>query len=398
MNNIDVIEVDDNFQSALPYYWVLLIADADQQKKYISEIEKSELSDKGKKELIGAINEIWKKYPMKYEKIGHTTYISPDTKNQEITLTKSENLTLQQLDLVHSLADSATVITPKWAVIPCHYYLMYYAALNNGYPDPDTAAEHSGDPDEGLYWNLPDHWYNPSVGTGGAPGKAQYEYNWARYYYQSGDISLASTHAGIASHYLTDVGNPLHTGCEADQFVDILLHPAPNDVHHLYEAYVSSHWDDFDDYVMGNQYVYKWEWSENNGASDSTKAVATSSHRFVDTLFTKIHDNRSGFWQEDLWPREITRVCFMAASQYTNGMVDAIMLKTIPGCTNLPTDPDNDRDIEDLNGNTQIDYDDVVLYFNYLEWIQTNEPIAPFDYNNNGHIDFNDLIMLYNEI
>lgn len=177
-----------------------------------------------------------------------------------------------------------------------------------------------------------------------------------------------------------------------------IIHPAPNDVHSLYEAYVSSHWDDFDQYVMGNQYVFKWEWSENNGASDSTKAVATSSHRFVDTLFTKIYKNRQGFWNEDEWTREITRVCFLAASKYTNGMVDAIMLKTMPGCTNLPTDPDYDMDIEDLNGNQDIDFDDVILYFNYLEWIETNEPIVPFDYNNNGRIDFDDLFILYNEV
>jgi len=40
----------------------------------------------------------------------------------------------------------------------------------------------------------------------------------------------------------------------------------------------------------------------------------------------------------------------------------------------------------------------VILYFNYLEWIETNEPIVPFDYNNNGRIEFDDLYILYSEV
>jgi hypothetical protein len=396
-NNIDVIEVDDTFQSTVPYYWVILIADDKQKKIFISEIEESEISVKDKIELKSRLLEIWKAYPMKFEKIGHTTYISPDTKNKEIILTESENLTLQQVDLIYSFKDNITLITPKWACSPSHYDLVYYAALNSGYPDPVTAAQHSGDPDDNFPWDAPEMWYNPDSQIGGAPGMAQQSFDYARGYYQLGNVSGASIWIGRSSHYLTDVGNPLHTGREWDQIRDYLLHfLTHDDVHSLYESYVSTHWDDFDSWVMGNQYIYKWDW--NDGADDSTIAVATSSHRFVDTLWTKIYNNRAGFWNEDDWTREITRICFMTSSQYNNGLIDAVMLKPIPGCENLPTDPDLDRDIEDLNGNGGIDYDDVVLYFHYLEWIQENEPIVPFDYNNNGFIDFDDLVRLYNEL
>ena len=395
LNGIDVIEVDDNLQSAVPYYWVLLISDDDQKQIFISEIEKSGLSDQDQTELKANLLDIWKKYPMKFEKIGHTTYISPDTKNKEVALTKSEILTLQQMDIIHSFKDNLTIINPKWAVNPCHYDLVYYAALNSGYPDPITAAEHSGDPDNYLPWNSPSMWFNPDWNTGGAPNNAQIWFFQARIYYQSGNINDASVWIGSASHFLTDVSNPLHTGHEAGQFLDKILHPNGDDIHSLYESYVSTHWDDFDDYVMGNQYSYKWDW---NGADASTVAVATSSHRFVDTLYTKIYYNRAGFWNEDYWTREITRVCFMTASQYANGLINAIRLKAFPGYTILPTDPDYDRDIEDLDGNSIINYDDVLLYFTNMEWIRLNQPIVPFDYNNNGYIDFNDVVILYSEI
>jgi len=48
-----------------------------------------------------------------------------------------------------------------------------------------------------------------------------------------------------------------------------------------------------------------------------------------------------------------------------------------------------------VNGNGRIDFDDVVQYFLYLEWIQDNEPVKLFDYNNNDRIDFDDLYILF---
>ncbi len=62
--------------------------------------------------------------------------------------------------------------------------------------------------------------------------------------------------------------------------------------------------------------------------------------------------------------------------------------------TCLPSDPDGNGLYEDLNGNGRIDFNDVVIYFNAMEWISQNQPVEAFDYNGNGRIDFNDLIFL----
>lgn len=69
-----------------------------------------------------------------------------------------------------------------------------------------------------------------------------------------------------------------------------------------------------------------------------------------------------------------------------------------PDVEGPPTDPFGDGVYWDLNGNGWIDWNDVVLYFTYLEWIQDNEPVSLFDYNGNGFIDFNDLIVLFNQL
>ncbi len=61
----------------------------------------------------------------------------------------------------------------------------------------------------------------------------------------------------------------------------------------------------------------------------------------------------------------------------------------------MPTDPDGDGLYDDLNGNGRSDFNDVVIYFNYMEWIGANEPVQYFDFNGNGRIDFDDVVELF---
>ena len=82
----------------------------------------------------------------------------------------------------------------------------------------------------------------------------------------------------------------------------------------------------------------------------------------------------------------------------TSGTIEVTDVIPLLGYTDPPTDPDQDGLYEDLNGNSMIDFDDVVLYFEYLEWIEANEPNACFDFNGNGWIDFDDLVKLFEEV
>ncbi len=70
----------------------------------------------------------------------------------------------------------------------------------------------------------------------------------------------------------------------------------------------------------------------------------------------------------------------------------------LPGMSTTPTDPDGDGLYEDLNGNGRKDFNDVVLFFNNLEWIAGNEPRLGFDFNGNGRIDFADIVKLFEEV
>jgi PKD repeat protein len=70
-------------------------------------------------------------------------------------------------------------------------------------------------------------------------------------------------------------------------------------------------------------------------------------------------------------------------------------VKPFPGQTNAPCPIDNDSLYRDVNGNGRKDFNDVILYFRNMKWIQANEPVHCFDYNGNGRIDFNDVVLLF---
>lgn len=78
--------------------------------------------------------------------------------------------------------------------------------------------------------------------------------------------------------------------------------------------------------------------------------------------------------------------------------ISIIPVLPLPGSSKSPTDPDNDGLYEDINGNGRKDFNDVVKFFNYIEWMEKNEPANCFDFNGNGRIDFNDIIILFKEL
>jgi hypothetical protein len=81
---------------------------------------------------------------------------------------------------------------------------------------------------------------------------------------------------------------------------------------------------------------------------------------------------------------------------FSDEMVSVLPLP--PGYTILPTDPDHDGMYEDVNGNGRIDYNDISLFFEQLDWIALNEPSGAFDLNGNNHADYDDIVRLFREL
>jgi PKD repeat protein len=73
-------------------------------------------------------------------------------------------------------------------------------------------------------------------------------------------------------------------------------------------------------------------------------------------------------------------------------------LPIVPGCVRSPTDPDGDGRCEDVNGNGEKDFNDVIVYFRNIDWIEANEPVSYFDFNRNTRIDFADIVLMFRMI
>ncbi|MGB4236138.1 MAG: PKD domain-containing protein [Methanoregulaceae archaeon] len=78
--------------------------------------------------------------------------------------------------------------------------------------------------------------------------------------------------------------------------------------------------------------------------------------------------------------------------------ISVVRLLPFPGISGHPTDPDGDQKYWDVNGNGEIDFNDVITYFLNMDWIESEQYIPFFDYNGNSYIDFNDVILLFHEV
>jgi PKD repeat protein len=73
-------------------------------------------------------------------------------------------------------------------------------------------------------------------------------------------------------------------------------------------------------------------------------------------------------------------------------------LPVVPGGVNPPADLNDDGLYEDVNGDGRLDFNDVVLFFNQMDWIAAEEPVDGFDFDHNGRVDFNDIVSLFNSL
>ena len=68
---------------------------------------------------------------------------------------------------------------------------------------------------------------------------------------------------------------------------------------------------------------------------------------------------------------------------------------TLGGSTEPSLDNDADLKCEDVNGNSRLDFSDVVLLFKSLDAPEVVNNAADFDFNGNGLLDMADLIELF---
>jgi len=164
------------------------------------------------------------------------------------------------------------------------------------------------------------HYYDPSVWDlgqefGYAPDACQINADNAREAYQNQDYHAASESLAFASHFLTDVGNPMHTGLEIDQARDKKF--GEWDTHGEFEGYTVLYWDDpqhnFNQTISNDWYYY--------GVGNpyrTTKNLAKYTHEYLPTLYQ--NTNKPGYTRNML-VIALTQKSLLTTARNTRGLV-----------------------------------------------------------------------------
>ncbi|MFO7966951.1 MAG: hypothetical protein R6U44_05070 [Archaeoglobaceae archaeon] len=255
--NAKILIVDQAIKEATPY-WILLAASKKEQKVLFEYIDNCNLTEEETERMKEFMSEMWNEYPVKFVKRGKVTTIIFDTEESNVKLTEDENAMLGQIAKAVIEYKESNTGSGEIGILwygSTHRSIAYISCIKWGEDDyAGVARDYADDPDQWAqippppgypdwWWDFImqviwswTHYYNPDTWTGGAPGECDYYADEAKDYYSSGSYYSAFKNLGYSSHFLTDVGQPLHTGLESWQALY-------RSVHFDYEEYVMENWE-----------------------------------------------------------------------------------------------------------------------------------------------------------
>jgi len=155
-----------------------------------------------------------------------------------------------------------------------------------------------------------------------------------------------------------------------------------------------------------SEWTYGWHWYFGDYSASAYSTVQYPVHIFQSPgIFTvslsinegsywfKVGEGRFG-WFNHFWDSQHPYGSYTTTMQIT---VERPII-AVPSGSAAPLDGDGDGLYEDVNGNGRKDFEDVVLFFNQLTWIEANEPLVAFDCNGNGRTDFADVVRLFDNL
>ncbi|AKB32998.1 cell surface protein [Methanosarcina siciliae HI350] len=81
--------------------------------------------------------------------------------------------------------------------------------------------------------------------------------------------------------------------------------------------------------------------------------------------------------------------------EFLTGTIEVTFLSSLPDQEYAPKDLDGDGLYEDLTGNGEFSFVDIVAYFHNMDWVEENMPVEYFDFNGNERIDFDDVVDMF---
>jgi hypothetical protein len=319
-------DVDSTITESTPY-WIFIVAGKNDKNQLLKLIKNFDLPEKQTSEWKRVLKNVWEEYPLKLDGDVIVLDLHQKKGKQGILLTKEEKRILGDLDAkmaeMMDLSGEKKVegIGVQWAS-PTHQSITYLASIQEGVPDhyAQIADENSVKPDEvGFPIQQVTHYFNPDLLTGLAPMGCQMYADNALNYYRNRRWNDAFTEFGYSSHFLADVGNPMHTGAELQQGITDLLQLK---IHSSYEDFIKNNWQNmFQSYVDNSGYAII-----TSSPFHSTTQLAAYSHKYLTELNAHIYWN--WVWNggklnlnNDARIISITGDCLTTTTRYMRGLV-----------------------------------------------------------------------------
>jgi hypothetical protein len=161
--------------------------------------------------------------------------------------------------------------------------------------------------------------YIPGVGwvVGQAPKDCQ-KYADAAINMKSQALFLESQkQLGYSSHFLSDVGNPLHAGKALEQLADLGV------LHNQYELYVAKNWAGSGTYDFGAPVQENEFWYSIGSPDKTTKNLARYSNGYIDVLWGHLKQDKE--IQDDETVTKITRKCLLQTVRNDVGLIKFVL-------------------------------------------------------------------------
>jgi hypothetical protein len=333
--DVEFVTWDPLLEKETPHY-MLLILNNEGKANMLRVIDECYASKEDKAWMADFLRKMWEKYPVIFSKNDGYTIISIEGNEKGLRLTDEEQKGLEKVDseITRYLNDlSSDDNSPKWSGNE-HAMIINDSCWKWGVNAYYRSVATSAAPQPDTWWSFPynliNHYWNPNPSLswlGQGRYYCDYNANQGKTNHDLGYYYLAYQHLGYSSHFLTDLGNPLHTGKEAEQLFQGISPPwSPPGyswVHNNYEGYVNAYWStappsgpyNFSYFVNNNWYYYPM-----TNPFLSAQSLAQYSNTKLNTLYYYVYNNPYTL-QNEPNTYMITANVLIDTSKHTLGLV-----------------------------------------------------------------------------
>jgi len=330
-----------------PQWTLIMLGSTKRQENILNLTDGLDAPKEKKNTWKSTLEALWEQYPVRTVETEDGLMVTVIPEKSDVRLAPSEEAALRELDeeigraMISSLSGGNGV---QWSGI-AHAGIIKAACAHNsvdaalGEIAGGTASAPDFWPYSDLFQRCYNHGYVPPpippipgipMGFGGAPENCQKNATDAATAYYNNRLDDAFTSLGHSSHFMTDIGNPMHTG---EPFVQGILTAMGWNIHGAYETYVDCNWETFE----FNETVYDTVETEVWSTPDySTRLLGWKNHQYCDPLILLVTENylaHNGEFhlEEDPAIRDITVSSLIETTKHTNGLVHYVIKSANPG-------------------------------------------------------------------